>query len=435
MPIRPVEIMEKHTYDPDKDGLIALAQLVAAVCSETEADEKITTHKDDASAHHAKTTSISDLTDHDKAAHDALNIDADTVDGAHKANLEGTMDSKINTHKGDASAHHAKTTSASELTSGVLPSIDRLPALPTDKFWKGVANRPAEADVPITSGLAVFGDGSDGDITISSNTTLTRDMFYNSLTISNGVILNTGGYRIFVRETLTNNGTIERNGNNGTNGVASTGTAGVGGAALAAGSLGGSGAGGNGVCCGVDRDASGGGGGGGGVVFISARIIENSSGTISANGGNAGNPDKGTVAASDIAGNPGSDVSPSLGGNGGKGGNSSNRTGGAAGTATAPTAAMGGFRALPSASIFKEIETTVNKIGGGGGGGGGAGGEGGAGNMGGSGGGGGGVLLLIYNSLSAGTETANGGAKSNGLDTTENGVDGATGKVIKIANA
>lgn len=29
--------MLKSTYDPDKDGLIALAQLVAAVCSETEA--------------------------------------------------------------------------------------------------------------------------------------------------------------------------------------------------------------------------------------------------------------------------------------------------------------------------------------------------------------------------------------------------------------
>jgi hypothetical protein len=31
MPIRPVEIMEKHTYDPDKDGIIALAQLEEAV--------------------------------------------------------------------------------------------------------------------------------------------------------------------------------------------------------------------------------------------------------------------------------------------------------------------------------------------------------------------------------------------------------------------
>ncbi|GAI70677.1 unnamed protein product [marine sediment metagenome] len=33
--------MTKAVYDPDLDGLIALAQLVAAVCSETEADNKI----------------------------------------------------------------------------------------------------------------------------------------------------------------------------------------------------------------------------------------------------------------------------------------------------------------------------------------------------------------------------------------------------------
>lgn len=46
--------MFKSTYDPDEDGLIALAQLVAAVCSETEADGKITTHKGDASAHHTR---------------------------------------------------------------------------------------------------------------------------------------------------------------------------------------------------------------------------------------------------------------------------------------------------------------------------------------------------------------------------------------------
>jgi len=55
--------------------------------------------------------------DHDKAAHDALNIDADTVDGDHKTDLENTMDSKITTHAGDASAHHAKTT-FTELAGG-----------------------------------------------------------------------------------------------------------------------------------------------------------------------------------------------------------------------------------------------------------------------------------------------------------------------------
>jgi hypothetical protein len=47
--------MLKSTYDPDEDGVIALAQLDANVCSETEADGKITTHAGNASAHHAKT--------------------------------------------------------------------------------------------------------------------------------------------------------------------------------------------------------------------------------------------------------------------------------------------------------------------------------------------------------------------------------------------
>ncbi len=36
-----------------------------------------------------------------------------------------------------------------------------------------------------------FGDGSDGDVTISSNTTLVSDRYYNNLTVNNGVTLNT----------------------------------------------------------------------------------------------------------------------------------------------------------------------------------------------------------------------------------------------------
>jgi len=40
-----------------------LAELEAAVCSESEADSKVTTHKSDVSAHHAKTTLFSELTD------------------------------------------------------------------------------------------------------------------------------------------------------------------------------------------------------------------------------------------------------------------------------------------------------------------------------------------------------------------------------------
>ena len=49
----------------------------------------------------------------------------------------------------------------------------------------------------------IYGDGSDGDVTISTNTTLTRDMYYDSLTINEGIELNTGGFYVYVRNTLT----------------------------------------------------------------------------------------------------------------------------------------------------------------------------------------------------------------------------------------
>jgi hypothetical protein len=49
----------------------------------------------------------------------------------------------------------------------------------------------------------IFGTGVDGNITISSNTTLTSDVFYNNLTINAGINLITAGYRVFVRNVLT----------------------------------------------------------------------------------------------------------------------------------------------------------------------------------------------------------------------------------------
>jgi len=87
------------------------------------------------------------------------------------------------------------------------------------------------------------GDGNDGDVTISSNTNLTRDMFYDSLIVNNGAILNMAGFRIFAKTkiTVTANSYIQRtpnNGGNGTNGSGvNAGTAGTAGAALADGSL------------------------------------------------------------------------------------------------------------------------------------------------------------------------------------------------------
>ena len=101
-----------------------------------------------------------------------------------------------------------------------------------------------------TAPNSYFGQGTDGNVTISGNTTLTRDMFYNNLTINNGFTLDPAGFRIFVLGTLTNNGTISRTGNAGgagtqggdvasdTNG--SAGGGGTAGAALASGTIKGS---------------------------------------------------------------------------------------------------------------------------------------------------------------------------------------------------
>lgn len=57
---------------------------------------------------------------------------------------------------------------------------------------------------------SVYGTGSDGSVTISANTTLTSDKFYYNLNVDSNVVLNTAGYRVFVKNllTLSSNSTI-----------------------------------------------------------------------------------------------------------------------------------------------------------------------------------------------------------------------------------
>ena len=122
--------------------------------------------------------------------------------------------------------------------------------------------------------LFLFGHGGDGDVTISSGTTtLTRDMYYNNLTISGTGKIVTAGWRIFVAGTLDLSAApanaIAYNGNNGT---VSPGTE------LASNSVGGSGAGGSPI--GSNGDNGGGGGasnsGAGGTVstaYVVNRLV------------------------------------------------------------------------------------------------------------------------------------------------------------------
>ena len=52
-------------------------------------------------------------------------------------------------------------------------------------------------------GDEVYGFGQDGNVTITADTSLSRDMYYNDLTINANCTLDSNGYRIFVKGTLT----------------------------------------------------------------------------------------------------------------------------------------------------------------------------------------------------------------------------------------
>ncbi len=287
-----------------------------------------------------------------------------------------------------------------------------------------VANAKAllrEGDVAATN-LLFHGDGSDGDVTISSTTTLTRDMYYNNLTVNSGIALNTNGYRIFVKGTLTNNGYIQNNGSNGVPGNPYYGSPGYGGAA---GTLGGGGTGGyqfgywDETPCYTSP-----GGGGGGIVLIIAKAVTNS-GTVRANGGNAGNV---TTSQNNSGNGPaGTSMTSSFGGAGGAGGSFGAYSGGAGGTVTPPTAAQGGIRALPFAILLRD-GTTLFTGGAGGGGGGAYDGY----YASGGGGGGGGAVVIVYGSATWGTEQAVGGTGGTGWNSTGQGSPGYNGTVTKI---
>ena len=180
------------------------------------------------------------------------------------------------------------------------------------------------ANIPIA--INIFGDASDGDVNINSGSFssgpissngLTRDAYFNNLTLSGGD-LTTNGYRLFVHGILTRQSTykIYWNGGNGSTGNnggdantssgPSGGTGGGGAGGLSDGTLRGSGAGGTG--------SQGGGGGGNGT------------------GGYSGNSNTGTAKANCIG-------NAAVAGGNGANGNATNSPvglgGGSGGTSTA----------------------------------------------------------------------------------------------------
>jgi len=245
--------------------------------------------------------------------------------------------------------------------------------------------------------VSIYGAGIDGDVTISINTTLVRDMYYNNLTVNLGVVLNTNGYKVYVKGSLTNNGTIGTAGNNGNNGTAPASP------------------------------------GGGGAATQIAAALNTANGEIFINGGGAGN-----TGGSGTTGNGGSSAAIAaasiylggLGGRGGLGGSGSAGSPGNGGLVSSTYNGIDGKRYINAMteSFWLGLYFPFGSIAGSGGG---AGAGGGAGTSGGSGGGGGsgvrGVNIHALNFVNTGTIRAIGGNGGNGSAPTGLNAGGGAG--------
>jgi len=280
----------------------------------------------------------------------------------------------------------------------------------------------------LTGIMNLFGDGSDGDVVISSNTTLTSDKYYNNLTVNSTFTLNTAGYRVFVKGTLINNGTIACNGGNASN---STGGVAGGGGSTASGGAGGAG-GSNAPTFG------GGGGGGGGVLWISANIIS-VQGTMQAIGGNGANGviSGGTNVA--VNGSNGGSVTKTMiqSGSGGAAGVIGGGGGGTAGSAGTISSSTMNQRTLAAMLPFIDLLSATALGGGAGGAGGASTVNGGAQAASGGGGGQGGNIFLLYHTIiTTGTTTVTGGTGGTGASalgyTGGNGSAGSAGRTITV---
>lgn len=137
-------------------GQLPLARLDSAVCSETEADGKITTHKNDANAHHAQSHT---LASHSTKAHSELT--GVTASQHHTKYVHPTTGYCPQTPKAHESRHVAG--GADDIDSAL--AIAAMANLTTGKIWKGVGNRPSEVDMPgVPSGLIAMWHGTIANI-------------------------------------------------------------------------------------------------------------------------------------------------------------------------------------------------------------------------------------------------------------------------------
>jgi len=271
---------------------------------------------------------------------------------------------------------------------------------------------------------AYFGNGADGDVTISGDTSLTTDKYYTNLTVNSTKRLSTNGCRVFVSGVLTNNGYIS---NDGTAGNVSSARAG--GAGGPAGFVGGGSAGGAGAltyglngAVGANISASLGGAGGRGGDSAWGAGVHGDGGTCT-----APTSGQGTLNEIDLLlrGKLSDGVTSVQGGTGGGGGGTQTDDGGGGyyGGAWGGGGGGGGGVVLVSARTIVN-NGTISAYGG-------AGGAGYADSYigGGGGGGGGGVVIIISTSTVGGTVSAAAGGAGSGSNS---GIAGAAGTVKQV---
>lgn len=238
--------------------------------------------------------------------------------------------------------------------------------------------------------LGVYGDGSDGDVIISTPTTLTRTMMYRDLTLTGAGVITVSGYPIFVqRRLIINTGTsINANGSPG-----------------------------------LDSDLGGAAGAGASTNFFGGNAG-------AAGAGGVGNGVAGTSFVPLTFGN--------LGGNGGKGGEGGSTTGGLGGSGGPTPDPFGGIYCSYIYPYFHAPHTAATAVGvrylGGVGGGGGGGDS--ASNPGGGGGGGAGVVAVFAKKIYGdGFFYALGGKGGNGQENCGAGGGGGGGFVLIVTDS
>lgn len=284
-----------------------------------------------------------------------------------------------------------------------------------------------------------YGTGQDGDVSLSAGiTTLTRNMYYNNLTLSGTAQIVLAGFKIFVKDTLNldnaGNHAINWNGVNGTS--ATTQVGGAAGTALATATNGGSTA---------------GSAGGTGVVGVGAA---SAAATVAspANGGASGASGAGGAGGSGAGGAAGASVIPTLpspvnhfqtdltrgaalllGGNGARGGGSGAGDGVVLGRGGGGGGGGAGVVQIFARRISRGASTSTNAISchGGIGGNGATASSGNVGGGGGGGGAGGGYIYIAYDELLGTVATdmidCGGGDGGNGGDGFGTGIGGSGG--------